>query len=119
MIGSKKEIVNANSGIAHNSIASGTVIKGDIQSDSDFRLDGQVEGSIVCNGKIIIGQVGSIKGNTQCVSAEVCGKVEGDIRASERLVLKSTATVTGNIYCPSLEIEPKALFNGACQMANE
>ena len=119
MIGSsKKEAANANAGNSHNTIAVGTVINGDVLSENDFRLDGQIDGNIVCKGKIIIGQKGIIKGNTDCLSAEICGTVEGDIKASERLILKSTSNIKGNIYCPMLEIEPNATFNGSCFMGN-
>ena len=43
-----------------NNIVAGTIIKGEITTDGDFRIDGTLIGSINCKGKIVIGQTGSI-----------------------------------------------------------
>ena len=56
-----KEILN--SGIAHNVLATGSKIKGNISADSDFRIDGEVEGDIACSGKVVIGPQGTLRGN--------------------------------------------------------
>ena len=39
----------------HNVLSSGSAIKGNVMADTDFRLDGKVEGDILCGGKIVIG----------------------------------------------------------------
>ena len=48
-----------------NVIAKNTVIVGDIKSDGDFRIDGTLEGSLITNGRVIIGVEGFIKGNIE------------------------------------------------------
>ena len=45
-----------------NTIVSGTVIKGEISTNGDFRIDGKLIGSINCKGKIVVGQSVSIEG---------------------------------------------------------
>ena len=47
---------------ARNIIGNGTVIKGEIESNGDIRIDGRVEGILKSNGKIVLGQNGSIEG---------------------------------------------------------
>ena len=42
------------SGGLHNALAAGTIIKGNIITETDFRLDGTVEGDIRCKGKIVV-----------------------------------------------------------------
>ena len=44
-----------------NRIAKHTIIKGDIVSAADFRIDGNLEGSIKTSGKVVIGKDGVIK----------------------------------------------------------
>jgi cytoskeletal protein CcmA (bactofilin family) len=100
----------------HNVLAAGTVLTGKIETESDFRLDGRIEGEVHCKGKIVIGPKGSVKGNIATDNAEVFGNVDGLIRVRERLVLKSTAVFTGDIFIQTLEIEPGAKFNGSCSM---
>ncbi len=45
-----------------NMLGAGTTIKGDIQSNGDFRIDGTLIGSIHSKGKIVIGQTGHVEG---------------------------------------------------------
>jgi len=103
----------------HNVLATGTTLTGKIETESDFRLDGRVEGEINCKGKIVIGPKGFVKGNIITVNAEILGNVEGVIHARERLVLKSSAEVKGDIFIQTLEIEPGAKLNGTCTMAGK
>ena len=103
----------------HNVLATGTTLTGKIETESDFRLDGRVEGEINCKGKIVIGPRGNVKGSIMTVNAEILGSVEGTINVRERLVLKSSAEIKGDIFIQTLEIEPGAKFNGTCTMAGK
>ena len=111
--------VNNNSGGVHNVLAGGTVVSGTIVTESDFRLDGSIEGDINCKGKIVVGPKGSIKGNIISEHAEILGTVEGTIRINEKLILKSTANIKGDLFIQTLEIEPGAQFNGSCTMSGK
>ena len=106
-------------GSPHNVLATGTTLTGKIETESDFRLDGRVEGEINCKGKIVIGPKGCVKGNILTLHAEILGSVEGVIRAQERLVLKSSAEIKGDIFIQTLEIEPGAKLNGSCTMSGK
>ena len=103
----------------HNVLATGTTLTGKIETESDFRLDGRVEGEVICKGKIVIGPKGSVKGNITSVNAEIFGNVDGSIRVRERLVLKSSAEIKGDIFIQTLEIEPGAKLNGSCTMSGK
>lgn len=107
---------NINSGIVYNMLATGSKIKGDFSSDSDFRIDGIFEGNISCKGKVIIGTNGVLIGNFTCTNAEIMGTTEGTLTISEMLSLKSTAKIKGDIKTKILMIEPKAVFCGTCDM---
>ena len=116
----QEEIQMSNgSGGVHNVLAGGTVVTGVIVTDSDFRLDGRIEGDINCRGKIVVGPKGSISGNIISDNAEILGIVEGTIRIKETLIFKSTANIKGEIYSQSIEIEPGANFNGTCTMSGK
>jgi len=112
------EISNSSGGV-HNVLAGGTVLSGTIVTESDFRLDGRIEGDINCKGKIVVGPKGSIKGNIISDHAEILGTVEGTIRIKEKLIFKSSANIKGDVYIQTLEIEPGALFNGSCTMSGK
>ena len=75
-MGIKQKDENSAGGL-HNALAAGTTIKGNIITETDFRLDGKVEGDISCNGKIVIGPKGSVTGNIVSENAEILGEVDG------------------------------------------
>ncbi len=113
-----KEVVN-NSGLAYNSLTTGSVITGNISSESDFRIDGEVQGDIQCKGKVVVGQTGKLKGTISCANAEIIGNVLGNLIVSETVTLRATSIFTGDIKTQVLIIEPQAVFNGTCSMKND
>ena len=112
-MGIKQKEENTNGGL-HNTLAAGTTVKGDIVTETDFRLDGKIEGDVSCSGP-----KGNVTGNIVSTNAEILGEVEGSIHVSAKLVLKATAVIKGDIFAQTLEIEPNARFNGVCKMSGE
>lgn len=108
--------VATNAGAMYNALTNGSKIVGKIFADTDFRIDGEVEGTISCNGKVVIGQKGFLKGSISCVNAEIIGTVDGDIVVAETLSLRATAVITGDVKTKVLIVEPNAVFNGTCSM---
>ncbi len=99
-----------------NQLKSGTVITGDLTSESDARIDGTVNGNIKVKGKVIIGSAGKVTGDIACAFCDIEGKVKGRLTISDSLTLKSTANYEGEISTKKLIIEPGAVFNGSCKM---
>ena len=99
-----------------NSIMEGTVLEGEIRTDSNIRIDGKVKGSIHAKGRLIVGQTGIIEGDVYCQSSEVEGTLLGKIQCQDLLSLKATAKVQGDINSKKLSIEPGAVFTGNCVM---
>lgn len=102
-----------------NTIAVGTSIKGDIQANGDFRMDGILEGNITMNGKFVLGESGHIVGNVVCQNANVLGIIDGDVSVKEMLTLYEHSKIKGNIVANKLAIEPGARFTGTCHMLDE
>lgn len=102
-----------------NTITIGTSIKGDIQANGDFRMDGTLEGNITLTGKLVIGEQGHIHGNVVCQNANVIGTIDGNLSVKEFLTLYSTSRVKGDIVANKLAIEPGAYFTGTCHMLDE
>ena len=49
-----------------NYIISGTRITGDILSENNILIEGEILGNIACKGKVTIGNTGLVKGNISC-----------------------------------------------------
>jgi cytoskeletal protein CcmA (bactofilin family) len=99
-----------------NRIVEGTTIKGDIISQADFRLDGELIGNFTSKGKIVIGPSGSITGDILCRNADIEGRFNGKIEVAEMLNVKSKAHITGEVITGKLSVEPGADFSASCIM---
>ena len=99
-----------------NRIVEGTLIKGDINSQADFRLDGELIGNFQSNGKIVIGPAGSVVGDIICKNADIEGKFNGKIQVTEILNVKSKASIYGEGTVGRLSVEPGADFSASCIM---
>jgi cytoskeletal protein CcmA (bactofilin family) len=97
-------------------IGTGTVIKGDIVSNGDVRIDGKLIGNISGGAKVLIGADGVVDGDIEGQQADILGSVTGKITVVELLNLRGKAVIQGDIRAGKLQIEPTVTFNGKCQM---
>jgi len=102
-----------------NLIAKGTRITGDIISDGDVRIDGEVLGNLDTKGRLVIGISGRLDGEIRCKSCEIAGTHKGSLFIAEMLSLKASSNVSGDIVTGKLSIEPGAYFAGKCTMGDE
>lgn len=99
-----------------NVIAKNTMITGEIKSDGDFRIDGTLEGSLITQGRVIIGSDGFVKGNVEAANADIEGKIAGKLIVNKTLTVKAIANISGEVIVGKLSIEPGAAFNATCAM---
>ena len=104
------------SGMMFNALTAGSKIVGTITADSDYRIDGLIEGDLSCTGKVVIGEAGRVKGTIVCANAEIMGNMEGKITCHQQMSLRSSGKIHGDVMTKTLIVEPGALFNGTCSM---
>ena len=100
-------------------ISAGTVIKGEIISPNDIRIDCVFEGKLMVKGKVVVGESATIKGDIICDNADIYGKVDGNIYVKDTLGLKDGCTMNGNLHIRRISVELGSTFNGNCKMINE
>ena len=100
-------------------ISEGTSVKGEINSRNDLRIDGEVEGKLFSEGRIVVGEKALIKGAILCNDLDLWGAVDGDVYVKELLSVKSTAKVSGSLHVRKLQVEMGAAFNGTCKMITD
>ena len=101
---------------AVNAIGQGSIIKGDIITEGDLRIDGTLKGSISTKGRLVLGESGIVEGEVICQNALIAGRLKAKIQVHELLSLKATANLVGDIITNKLAIEPGANFTGSCSM---
>ena len=99
-----------------NIISDGTIIKGDITTKGDIRIDGELTGNISAKGKLVVGAKGKINGKIVCGNVEVSGYIKGKVTATELLNMKSSSKIEGDIITGKLSVEPGSIFTGTCTM---
>ena len=100
-------------------ISTGTIIKGEIQSPYDIRIDGTFEGKVQTKGRVVVGETADVKGDVICENIDLWGKMEGNIYVKNTLSLKDGCVVNGNLNVRKISIELGSTFNGNCRMINE
>ena len=109
-------VVNVNS---ISRISAGTVIKGEILSPNDIRIDGTFEGRIQSKGRVVVGESATIKGDIVCENVDLWGKVEGNLFVKDTLSLKEGCVESGNLHIRRLSVELGSTFNGNCKTITE
>ena len=115
MIMSNEKTTSANGATL---ISAGTTLKGDISSNHDLRIDGNIIGNVSSSAKIVVGASGNIEGDLSGNQADIVGKVSGNIKTKDLLQLRGDCVVNGNVYAGKLQVEPTAVFNGQCHMGS-
>lgn len=101
-----------------NIIVNGSKVIGDLITDSNLRIDGEVLGNVSSASKVVIGQTGIIKGNLTCAEGDIEGTVEGILTIDGLLTLRAKSCIEGEITTSKLQVEEGAQFSGNCKMSN-
>jgi len=103
---------------AINIVRKGTEIKGDVTCSGDIRIDGTLVGTLISQGKVVVGPSGIIDGEVSCKNADISGTIKAKLSVKELLQLKATANIHSDINTNKLSIEPGANFTGSCNMGS-
>ena len=101
-----------------NMIVEGSKLTGDLVTESNLRVDGDVVGNITSASKVVIGKSGVVKGDLVCREADIEGQITGTLKIESLLTLRSSAVVNGEISTSNFQVEEGAEFSGTCKMNN-
>jgi cytoskeletal protein CcmA (bactofilin family) len=102
-----------------NILGSGVEIKGSIRFTDDLTIDGRIEGEVISDGCLIVGENGFIRGEIMTGSVIIFGKVEGNVTAQDRCELKDNAVMTGDITAGNLSMEQGVTFMGQSRVGKK
>lgn len=112
----KKDLnVSVSSGTL-NVLGEGTVIEGNLSSPGDLRIDGEIKGNLVTQGKCVLGATGKIAGDIKASCCDISGRVKGNLLISDLLLIKNGGKVTGDVKTAKIVIESGGELNGSCTM---
>lgn len=93
-------------------------IEGEVRFQNDLVVDGKIEGKIISEGSLTIGESAHIQAEIQCGTVIVQGRVEGNITVTNRVEICARAEVIGDIKANALSMEAGAIFVGASTIGN-
>ena len=99
-------------------LGEGTEFKGILSFEGTIRIDGRVEGEVLGEELLIVGEDGVIQAEVEVGSLIAGGRIEGNIRAKRRVELLASSTVIGNIITPCLIVMEGATLNASCDMGD-
>ena len=116
MLKREKDRTPADFGEIRAFLGEGTQFKGVLSFAGAVRIDGQMEGEIVGDEMLIVGEPGHVKAEIEVGALIVSGQIQGTIVAKQRVELLRPSRVTGTIRTPCLVVAEGAVFNGQCEM---
>ncbi len=87
-------------------------LRGDIRSDEELYLDGELEGTIEVRHRLTIGPNGKIKANVKANEVVVRGSIQGNVEAIDRISIMKGASIVGDVKTAGIVIEDGAYFKG-------
>ena len=91
-------------------------LSGTLKDQNDISVFGMVEGEVISEKSVTIGQTAQVKGPVKGELVTIAGVVRGAISASEKLELLETGKVFGSISTKNLVIHSGGIFVGKSEM---
>jgi cytoskeletal protein CcmA (bactofilin family) len=92
-------------------------IRGNVISQGEVPVDGEVEGDIRC-GSLLLGDKSRVTGGVAAEDVVVRGHIVGSVRGL-RVTLQAQSHVEGDIFAQSLAIEQGAYFEGKSRRSDD
>jgi cytoskeletal protein CcmA (bactofilin family) len=92
-------------------------IKGEIRSDEELMVDGEVEGVVESGSLLTIGRNGKVRANIRAREVVIFGSVKGNIEAIEKLAIREQGSLVGDIKTAGISIDDGAYFKGSIDIS--
>ena len=99
-----------------NVLSSDVEISGTLKFAGELTFEGKLEGDIVSDGTLQLGDSTVINGNVNVNSVVVRGKINGNITAKDKIEIKAKAELFGDIKASKLAIEEGVTFVGKTEV---
>ena len=92
-------------------------IVGEVSSDEELQLDGDLEGKLTLNNRLTVGPSSNVKASIKASEVVVFGTVQGNVEAENRITLRTGANLVGDIKTAGIVIEDGAYFKGGIDIS--
>lgn len=99
-----------------NILANDVEVKGTIRFNDELLFDGKLEGEVISDGTLILGENSEVQGEIRTKAVSLSGRVQGNITVDEKCELKGRAQLIGDLKAARLVIEEGATFVGRSEV---
>ena len=93
----------------------GTRVRGDLTTEGDLRVDGNVEGTITLGGELHIGRTGRVDAEVVAARVVVEGELHGRVQATQQVAIAHTGKLVG-VVRGLLTVEEGGIFQGRLEV---
>lgn len=91
-------------------------IKGDIYSDEEVLIEGQIEGKLNISHRVIVGKNGVVNADIEAREVVIKGVVNGNVKGHQKVEVVPQGTLNGNIVSQRVVLAEGAIFKGNIDM---
>lgn len=100
-------------------IAALVKVEGDLSSQGNIIIDGEVHGSVKTEHHLKVGGGAKIYADVKADTAYIAGEVHGNIHIKDSLELTATAKVVGDVQTNTIVIAQGGVLHGKCVMISD
>lgn len=89
---------------------------GTFRSDRDLRIEGEVKGTIECQGTLFVAQGATVTAQVNAENVTVAGDLNGEVRCHGRLQMMPSGRVRAKVATETLVINEGAYYEGQLEM---
>jgi cytoskeletal protein CcmA (bactofilin family) len=97
-------------------IAEGLSIEGELSSDEEVVINGNLRGKLATTDAVSIGSGSTVQADISGQSVSIAGQVTGDVSAPERVDIQAGGRLVGDVKAARFTIADGASFKGAVDM---
>jgi cytoskeletal protein CcmA (bactofilin family) len=107
---------NRNSERIETLIGEQCTIVGNLSGCGLMKIDGSIDGDVLWQDDVILGNYALYNGNITCRNAIIAGKIKGNIICDGTLTIETTGRINGDITVKNLVVREGGSFDGKCTM---
>jgi cytoskeletal protein CcmA (bactofilin family) len=92
-------------------------IVGEVTSDEELYLDGDLDGKLNLRNRLTIGPNSKVNANIKAREIIVFGTIKGNVESESRVSLRSGASIVGDIKTAGIVIDDGAYFKGGIDIS--
>ena len=92
-------------------------IIGEVTSDEELYLDGDLDGKLNLRNRLTVGPNSKVNANIKAQEIIVFGTIKGNVESESRVSLRTGASIVGDIKTAGIVIEDGAYFKGGIDIS--